>query len=34
MTEDEALKWVELTFKDKPDFSKIEDSKKEFVNRT
>ena len=34
MTEEEALNWVEQTFKDKQDFSKAEDSEKEFVNRT
>lgn len=34
MTEEEALNWVEETFKDKPHFSKKEDSEKEFVNRT
>ena len=34
MTENQALAWVEMTFKDKPDFSKKEDSKREFVNRT
>ena len=34
MTEEEALNWVEQTFKDKEDFSKVEDSEKEFVNRT
>ena len=33
LNEKEALAWVEETFKDKPNFTKLEDYKGEFVNR-
>jgi catechol 2,3-dioxygenase len=33
LNEEEALAWVEETFKDKPNFTKREGNKSDFINR-